>query len=55
MDNYIIYILFWIVVDGVEKYLIIFYIVCLSICYYFYFEEKDGFYWEDINGDGLIL
>ncbi len=55
LDNYTIYILPRIAVDGAEKYLTTPNILRSSIRHYPYPEERDGLYREDINGDGLIL
>ncbi len=55
LDNYTIYILPRIAVDGAEKYLTTPHILRSSIRHYPYPEERDGLHWEDINGDGLIL
>ena len=55
LDNYTIYILPRIAVDGAEKYLTTPQRLRSSIRHYPDPEERDGLHWEDINGDGLIL
>lgn len=55
LDNYTVYILPRIAVDGAEKYLTTPQRLRSSIRHYPYPEERDGLHWEDINGDGLIL
>ncbi|MCL2934265.1 MAG: M14 family metallopeptidase [Trichodesmium sp. MAG_R03] len=55
LDNYTIYILPRIAVDGAEKYLTTPHILRSSIRHYPYPEERDGLHQEDIDGDGLIL
>ena len=55
LDNYTIYVLPRIAVDGAEKYLTTPDRLRSSIRHYPYPEERDGLHLEDINGDGLIL
>ncbi|MEA5533102.1 M14 family metallopeptidase [Crocosphaera sp. XPORK-15E] len=55
LDNYTIYILPRIAIDGAEKYLTTPYRLRSSIRPYPYPDEQDGLHQEDINGDGLIL
>jgi len=55
LDNYTVYILPRIAVDGAEQYLTTPQRLRSSIRHYPYPEERDGLHWEDINGDGLIL
>ncbi len=55
LDNYTVYALPRIAVDGAEKYLTTAYYLRSSIRPYPYPEEQDGLYPEDINGDGRIL
>ncbi len=55
LDNYTVYILPRIAVDGAEKYLTTPQRLRSSIRHYPYPEERDGLHWEDVNGDGLIL
>ncbi|RQH24985.1 M14 family metallopeptidase [Okeania hirsuta] len=55
LDNYTVYVLPRIAVDGAEQYLTTPQRLRSSIRHYPYPEERDGLHWEDINGDGLIL
>ncbi|MEA5510368.1 M14 family metallopeptidase [Crocosphaera sp. UHCC 0190] len=55
LDNYTIYILPRIAIDGAEKYLTTPYRLRSSIRPYPYPDEQDGLHQEDVNGDGLIL
>ena len=55
LDNYTVYVLPRIAVDGAEKYLTTAHYLRSSIRPYPYLEEQDGLYPEDINGDGRIL
>ncbi len=55
LDNYTVYVLPRLAVDGAEKYLTTPYQLRSSIRPYPYPDERDGLYQEDINGDGLIL
>jgi murein tripeptide amidase MpaA len=55
LDNYTVYILPRIAVDGAEKYLTTPHRLRSSIRPYPYNDEQEGLYREDVNGDGLIL
>ncbi|MFM8306039.1 MAG: M14 family zinc carboxypeptidase, partial [Microcystis aeruginosa] len=55
LDDYTVYILPRLAVDGAEKYLTTPYLLRSSIRPYPHTDEKPGLYPEDINGDGLIL
>ena len=55
LENYTVYILPRLAVDGAEKYLTTPYSLRSSVRHYPYPEQRDGLYPEDINGDGLIL
>ncbi|MGF1480207.1 MAG: M14 family metallopeptidase [Cyanophyceae cyanobacterium] len=55
LDNYTVYVLPRIAVDGAEKYLTTPYKLRSSIRAYPHTDERDGLYPEDIDGDGLIL
>ncbi|KST62347.1 M14 family metallopeptidase [Mastigocoleus testarum] len=55
LDNYTVYVLPRLAIDGAEKYLTTPYWLRSSVRPYPYPEKQDGLHWEDINGDGLIL
>ncbi|HAC64101.1 MAG TPA: carboxypeptidase [Cyanothece sp. UBA12306] len=55
LDNYTVYVLPRLAVDGAEKYLTSPYRLRSSIRPYPYPHEQDGLHREDVNGDGLIL
>ncbi|HEX2916792.1 MAG TPA: M14 family metallopeptidase [Chloroflexia bacterium] len=55
LDNYTVYILPRITVDGTEKYLTTPYRLRSSVRHYPFEEARDGLYEEDVNGDGLVL
>ncbi|WP_013323235.1 M14 family metallopeptidase [Gloeothece verrucosa] len=55
LNDYTVYVLPRIAVDGAEKYLTTPYRLRSSIRPYPYSEGREGLYLEDINGDGLIL
>ncbi|MGK7943882.1 MAG: M14 family metallopeptidase, partial [Microcystaceae cyanobacterium] len=55
LDNYTVYILPRIAVDGAEKYLTTPHRLRSSIRPYPYNDEQEGLYREDVNEDGLIL
>ena len=55
LENYTVYILPRLAVDGAEKYLTTPYSLRSSVRHYPNSERRDGLYPEDINGDGLIL
>ena len=55
LDDYTIYVLPRIAVDGAEKYLTTPHKLRSSVRPYPYPEKRDGLHPEDINGDGLIL
>ena len=55
LENYTVYVLPRLAVDGAEKYLTTPYKLRSSIRPHPYPEERDGLYPEDVNGDDLIL
>ncbi|MGI8587241.1 MAG: M14 family metallopeptidase [Chloroflexia bacterium] len=55
LDEYMVYVLPRITVDGSEKYLTTPYLLRSSVRPYPYPDQRDGLYWEDVDGDGLIL
>lgn len=55
LDNYVVYILPRLAVDGAQKYLQTPYSLRSSPRLYPHVELQDGLYPEDVNGDGLIL
>lgn len=55
LDNYTLYVLPRLAVDGAEKYLTSPHRLRSSIRPYPYEHEQDGLHRQDINGDGLIL
>lgn len=55
LNDYTVYVLPRIAVDGAQKYVTTPYSLRSSIRPYPYTDERDGLYPKDINGDGLIL
>src|SRR4051794_17725886 len=55
LDDFAVYVLPRITVDGSEKYLTTPHMLRSSVRRYPYVDDRDGLYPEDLNGDGLVL